>query len=273
MKPEVSLILSIYNKIDVLKLVLSSLEMQSKMNFEVILSDDGSRKESVAEINQLTNAYSFKIKHVWHEDTGWNKNAILNQAIIASETPYLIFVDGDCLLHHKFIEEHFINIQPKTILAGRRVNLSERVSAKLSADLIARGYLRGPIVRDSLFDSLKSKARDAEQGIYITNPYIKKYLNRKEKGVLGSNFSVSKDDLLAVNGFDERFKYPAAGEDSDISARLKRNGLAVKTIRNQAIQFHMYHKELPREKKRLVFFEENNAKEVTYTPFGINKEG
>ena len=97
-------------------------------------------------------------------------------------------------------------------------------------------------------------------------------LNRKEKGILGSNFSVYKDELLEINGFDERFKYPAAGEDSDIESRLRRNGLIVKTIRNQAIQFHLYHKELPREKERLVFFEENNTNSVTYTPYGIIRD-
>jgi len=272
MKPEVSIIVSIYNKIDALKLVLKSLEFQSYMNFEVILSDDGSNQKSVSQIKKLIDSYPFKIKHVWHEDTGWNKNTILNKAIVASESNYIVFVDGDCLLHYKFIEEHFINKKPKTILAGRRVNLSKKVSLKLTTDLVAQGYLKRGIVRESILDSIKSKAKDVEQGLYITSSFIAKFLNRKEKGILGSNFSVFKDELLEINGFDERFKYPAAGEDSDIESRLRRNGLIVKTIRNQAIQFHLYHKELPREKERLVFFEENNTNSVTYTPYGIIRD-
>lgn len=270
--PEIALIVSIYNKIDALKLVLSSLELQSFKNFEVILSDDGSNEDSVSLINDLIKSHSFPIKHVWHADDGWNKNAILNKSLMSTEAPYIVFADGDCLLHHKFIEEHFLNKIPKTILAGRRVNLSERVSLKLTNKRIAQGYLRRTIVFDSILDSIKSNAKDVEQGFYLNTSFIKKYLNRKEKGVLGSNFSISKDELLKINGFDERFSYPAAGEDSDIEARLRRNGLTVKTIRNQAIQFHLYHKELPRVKERLVFFEENNTNNVTYTPFGINKD-
>ncbi len=272
MKPEISLIVSIFNKIDILKLVLASLELQSFKNFEVLLSDDGSNQESVQEIATLQEGHSFTITHIWHANNGWNKNAILNKSIIASKSPYIIFIDGDCLLHLHFIKEHFKNKIPHTILAGRRVNLSQKITKKLTPQLISNGYLKSKITIQSLWQSIFSNARDAEQGIYITSIYIRRFLNRKDKGILGSNFSVFKQDLLNVNGFDERFLHPAAGEDTDIEARLRRNGLKVNTIRNQAIQYHIFHKELPRSKDRLQFLEENNANQVTYTPFGINKE-
>jgi len=272
MKPEISLIISIYNTINVLRLVLHSLEFQSFKNFEVILSDDGSTQDSVFIIKELIKLHSFTIKHVWHPDNGWNKNAILNSSILVAEAPNIVFADGDCLLHCKFVEEHFSNKRPKTILAGRRVNLSKRISLKLTTDLIDQGYLKNKIAIDSIWDSLKSEAKDVEQGFYIQIPFIRKYLNRKEKGILGSNFSVSKQELLNINGFDERFSHPAAGEDTDIEARLRRNGLTVKTIRNQAIQYHFYHEKLLRDKERLVYLDENNANKVTYTPFGIDKK-
>jgi len=272
MKPEISVIISIYNKIDILLLVLKSLEMQRYKNFEVILSDDGSNSDSISKIKELEGAYKFKIKHIWHPDNGWNKNAILNKSIMATDSQYLIFVDGDCLLHHKFIEEHLINKEPKKMLAGRRVNLSKRVSDKLTQDLITNGFLNKTIVLNSIWDSLKADAKDVEQGIFIKSPLIRRYLNRKDKGILGSNFSVEKQDLLDVNGFDERFSHPAAGEDTDIEARMRRNGLTVKTIRNQAIQYHLYHKALPRDEERLVYLDENNTNEVIFTPYGIVKD-
>lgn len=272
MKPEISIIISIYNKIDLLLLVLKSLELQTYKNFEVILSDDGSNNDSISKIKEFEMAYKFNIKHIWHPDNGWNKNAILNKSIMAADSGYIIFVDGDCLLHHKFIEEHYINKEPNKILAGRRVNLSKRVSEKLSLKLIGEGYLNNNILKGSIWDSLKADAKDVEQGIFIKSPLIRRYLNRKDKGILGSNFSVAKQDLLVVNGFDERFFYPAAGEDTDIEARLRRSGLTVKTIRNQAIQYHLYHKALPRAEERLVYLDENNANEVIFTPFGIVKD-
>jgi glycosyltransferase involved in cell wall biosynthesis len=271
MKPSISLIISVYNKIESLKLVLSSLELQSFKEFEVILSDDGSNHESVSEINDLIGSYSFTLKHVWHPDDGWKKNVILNKSILASDSSYLIFIDGDCILHHKFIQEHHLAKEIKTVITGRRVNLSKKVSTKLSNELISNGYLNSKILRESFWDSINSKARDLEQGVYIKADLVRNFLNRKDKGILGSNFSLFKQDLLDVNGFDERFVHPAAGEDTDIEARLRRNGLQVKTIRNQAVQYHLYHKQLPRNKERLVYLDENNENKITFTPFGIKK--
>ncbi len=272
MKPAISLIISIYNKIEALKLVLCSLELQTSKNFEVILSDDGSDDSSIAEINALLTSYPFTIKHIWHPNNGWNKNTILNKSIVASESPYIIFIDGDCILHAHFIEEHYLSKIKNTILAGRRVHLSQKLSDKITIPAIKGGYLNNKILKDSFWDSIGSTSRDVEQGIYIKSKLIRKFLNRKDKGILGSNFSVSKQDLLDINGFDERFLYPAAGEDTDIEARFRRNGLLVKTIRNQAIQYHLHHKELTRNKERLKYLDENNANNITFTPFGINKD-
>ena len=62
--------------------------------------------EVVKEIESIASNYSFRIKHTWHPDKGFRKNKILNQAILASESDYLIFIDSDCVPHSKFVEEH-----------------------------------------------------------------------------------------------------------------------------------------------------------------------
>ncbi len=272
MTPIISLIISIYNKTDFLKLILDSLELQTLKKFEVVLSDDGSNDSSLIEIKKMIDSYPFTIKHMWHPNDGWKKNAILNKSIIACESPYIVFIDGDCVLHPCFLEEHYLYKSPTTILTGRRVNLSKKISDKITTDSIKSNYLPKRIFLDSFWDSIWSASRDVEQGFYIKSKLIRRFLNRKEKGVLGSNFSISKRDLIDINGFDERFTHPAAGEDTDIEARLRRNGILVKTIRNQAIQYHLYHKILPRAKERLIFLDENNKNEITFTPFGIKKE-
>ena len=271
MTPIISLIISIYNKVDFLKLVLDSLEFQSLKNFEVILSDDGSNEESLAELKKLVKLYSFMIKHEWHIDDGWNKNAILNKSIIACESSYIVFIDGDCVLHSHFLEEHYLGKSTNTLLTGRRINLSKKISNNITSKSIKNGYLSSEIFLESLWDSIWSGSRDVEQGIYVKSELVRRFLNRKDKGVLGSNFSISKQNLLEVNGFDERFNFPAAGEDTDLEARLRRKGIKIKSVRNQAIQYHLFHKQLERNKERLIYLDENNANKITYTHFGINK--
>ena len=41
---------------------------------------------------------SCAVRHVWHEDEGFRKNAILNRAIATSEADFLVFIDGDVLM-------------------------------------------------------------------------------------------------------------------------------------------------------------------------------
>jgi hypothetical protein len=59
--------------------------------------------------------------------------------------------------------------------------------------------------------------------------------------MLGSNFSIAKEHLLAINGFDELYNGPGCGEDSDIQYRLSLIGITGKSLRNLAIQYHVWH--------------------------------
>ncbi len=264
-----TLILSFYNKIDVLKLVLTSLELQSEKDFEIILADDGSRNDVVDDLKSLIEESPNIIKHCWHADTGWRKNKILNQAVRESLSDYFIFVDGDCLLHEKFVAEHLKYSEKGVVLTGRRVNLSKRATVKLTDTSIRSGYLGKPILLDSFYDNIKGNGKFFEHGFYFGSSKFGTWLNRKDKGILGSNFSLNREDFYAVNGFDERFTHPAVGEDTDIEHRLIRNGCRIQTVRNRAIQYHIYHKELPREEARLKLLHENDQGEVTFTPYGI----
>jgi glycosyltransferase involved in cell wall biosynthesis len=100
-----SVIAAFYNNLHYLKLVLAGFERQTEKEFEFIIADDGSKEEVVKEIENLSPKYSFRIKHIWHPDKGFRKNKILNQALLVSESDYLIFIDSDCVPHSSFVEE------------------------------------------------------------------------------------------------------------------------------------------------------------------------
>ena len=48
-------------------------------------------------------------------------------------------------------------------------------------------------------------------------------------------------DMLKINGFDEDFEQPYYGEDTDIDRRAVLMGLEKISVRNIAIQYHMWH--------------------------------
>lgn len=269
---DVSIIISFYNDFKNLLLVLAGLERQTFKKFEIIIADDGSNQDTIDKINLLLNTSPLPMQHVWHEDKGWRKNEILNKAILASRTGYLIFIDGDCIPHSHFIEEHLKNKQKQAVLAGRRVNLSFEVSKLLSPSKVKNGLLEKRYFLLSWYYKLfLGKGSHIENGFYLNNRFILNHLNKKTRGILGSNFSIHKEDLMAVNGFDERYRLPAVGEDSDLEVRLGFNGVKIKTLKHRAIQYHLFHEKLERNTVNLEIFEKTKRNKIAYTPFGINK--
>ena len=252
--PKATLIISFYNNFPFLRLVFGGLERQTVKDFEIIIADDGSNKECKRKIIEYDNNSSLSIKHQWQKDKGWRKNRILNQAIVASKAKYLIFIDGDCIPHRAFIEEHISNSKDQTALAGRRVNLSEKVSSMLNYENVKNGCLEKRFFPIMVWD------------------IIRKNINKKDRGILGSNFSIFKKDIVNINGFDERYRSPAVGEDTDIEYRLRHNGIKIKSIKYLSIQYHLFHDKLYRPNENLDILKQTMEKKIVYTPFGIINE-
>lgn len=265
-----SVIAAFYNNIHYLKLVLAGFERQSEKNFELIIADDGSNEEIVREIESIASNYPFRIKHIWHPDKGFRKNKILNQAILASSSDYLIFIDSDCVPHSKFVEEHLRLSSENTVCTGRRVNLSKKITEILTEENVKKGFLEKNYLK-IIFDGLFGKSYDVEKGFYIENQFLRNNLNKKYRGLLGCNFSLYKKDLLDINGFDERYEAPSIGEDSDVEFRLGLNGVKVKSLNHIAVQYHLYHKLQERLQKNLDLFNKVKHSNLAYTPFGLIK--
>lgn len=265
-----SLIISFYKKIDYLKLLLVALEKQTFKDFEVIIADDGSDVTVVQEIQRISRNTPFSVTHVWQEKLGFRKNKILNTAIKTSVSDYLIFIDGDCIPHSEFIKEH-INFRKKGIcLTGRRVNLSRAITGKLTPEKIKSGYLEN-IISSLIADSIFGNSSHAEKGFYIKSNFLRNFVNKKKRGLLGCNFSIYKEDILKVNGFDERYEAPSIGEDSDVQYRLELTGVEIKSLNNIAVQYHLYHELQPRLQINLDLLEQVKSSREAFTHYGIKQ--
>ncbi len=265
-----SVIISIYNKIDFLELVLAGFEKQSFKDFEIILADDGSSLNSCHKIEKISNNISLHLTHIWQEDRGFRKNKILNRAIISAQSEILIFVDGDCIPHPEFVKEHIENLKVKGCNTGRRVNLSEKFSLLLTPEKIKRGFIESNFLL-LIKDGLLGNSFDVEKGLYFHNKFIRDLFNKKKRGLLGCNFSIHKNDLLEINGFDERYEAPSIGEDSDIQYRLELNNIRINSLNNIAIQYHLFHKLQERPQKNLDLFASVKLANTIFTPFGIQQ--
>jgi glycosyltransferase involved in cell wall biosynthesis len=73
---------------------------------EVIIADDGSTVETKNTVEEFKKICPIPIHHVWHEDNGFRLAEIRNKAIIKAQFDYIIQIDGDVILHKKFIQDY-----------------------------------------------------------------------------------------------------------------------------------------------------------------------
>lgn len=235
-----SLIISVYDNIPFLKAVLDTLPWQTERDFEVIISEDAEHPE----VAQFVSQYPFvnPVQHLTQPDTGWRKELALNRAIMAAQSDWLVFIDGDCLLHPRFMEEHIRLASDSHILAGKRLRLTPELSQRLlSGELDVRQM--PAVVRRSLLLGGRG-LKHIEEAFYLAPDSLmgRLFAGRKNRTLTGCNMSCSRQTLLRVNGFDEDYVHPATGEDADLLWRLQGIGVGIRSVRNLAVQYHLWHR-------------------------------
>ncbi len=104
---DITLIITTYNWPQALRVCLDSVVHQSMLPSEVIIADDGSTDETRLVRDRFRNDFPVPLLHVWQEDKGYRRSAILNKALRKVDSKnYVIFIDGDIILHHHFIADH-----------------------------------------------------------------------------------------------------------------------------------------------------------------------
>ena len=264
-RPDVSLVIAVYQRDDFLTLVLTSLLGQTLRNFEVIVADDGSGPAIAAVIAGFQGAFAHPILHLRHDDDGFRKTIIVNRAVTHARAPLLAFIDGDCVLHHRFLERHRHRRRPGLVLAGRRVMFDRVLTERLTVeDVRARR-----IERHSFWWRHAGRI-DRWNGFYLPLLHRARNLRRRDYELVGSNFSVHRDDFFRVNGYDERI-IGRGLEDNNLRARFLNSGIAVGTITREALQYHLFHTADPMPHSR-EFIERYRWIGETRTPHGIEKE-
>jgi hypothetical protein len=83
------------------------------------------------------------------------------------------------------------------------------------------------------------------KAVRLPLPVVKR--GRKQRGILGCNLGIWRQDLIAVNGYDETFT-GWGREDADLGNRLYHLGRDRKFVYGRAIIYHLNHPEVSRER-------------------------
>jgi glycosyltransferase involved in cell wall biosynthesis len=230
---KLSLVISTYNRPEALAKSFAGVTRQNRLPDEVLIADDGSKQATRDLIEAWTRSQPFPVKHVWHADDGFRKTAILNKTVLAAGGDYLVFTDGDCVPHPKFVSDHATLAEPGFWVQGRRCFVGEGFVSEFEPG-------RAPVWRWML----AGKITGAAKGIRWPLPIIRR--DTQQRGIIGCNMAFWRNDLIAVNGFDEDYSGWGVGEDSDIGTRLYNLGRRRKFVYGRAITFHLNHPQLPR---------------------------
>ena len=132
----------------------------------------------------------------------------------ASRAPYLLFLDGDCILPPDHVAVHLLRRRPGVVMAGHFARLDEPTSARIDD----RGHVRGEFCEPGFgrrtpavtVQGLDRKSRLYNGCGHPTKPKL-----------FGNNIGIWRTDYERVNGYDENFEGWGC-EDDDLRLRLRR---------------------------------------------------
>lgn len=250
---QASVLIATYNQPEFLRRTLLGMARQTTDAYEIVICDDGSGPEIGAVLDEWRGTYKTELRRVTQEDRGFRKCRILNAGIRESRTDYLIFLDADCIPHRGFVEAHLRCRREGAYLVGRRVQLSARYTDRLTDRAVLAGCVQN-VWLAGLPDAFTGKLRHLEAAVR-TPHWWWRLAGARPLALKGCNFSCWKSDMQAINGFDEEFVTPSAGEDTDVERRFLLLGLQSVSVKHRALCYHQYHPLLPRGTEGLARYE------------------
>ena len=253
------LIVTTYNWPEALHLTLASVARQTLPPDDIVVADDGSGP-ATRRVIEHWRAAGLPLTHVWQEDEGFRLARSRNRAIAATDADYIVLIDGDMILHPRFVADHVRCARPDWFIQGARPQLSATVTSQL--------------LRDGAVPNIGPFAAGLQRRAYaMRSPMLSRMFSRTKDtlgGVQGCNQSFWRSHAVRVNGYDERFT--AWGpEDREFVARLLHLGIRRRYVRHLAIAFHLHHTSrapgAPNPFDRLL--QETLAQRATWTEQGL----
>jgi GT2 family glycosyltransferase len=267
---QTELIIATYNNPRSLALCLESVRAQKVLPQSIAFADDGSRDETRAVIDGFA-VPGVTVRHVWHPDDGFRKCEILNKAIASSGAEYLIFIDGDVMMHPGFIARHLTCARRGRYMTGSLIRLDQAATDAVTGDMVQRGQVfdRSWLRRVGAIDRVSTWLKTSPLPLPVMA--LLDRLSPVRASLCGANASAFRDEIVAVGGYDQRMVYGA--EDKELGARLANNGTRGAHLRYTAPLVHLDHKrgyvtEEGRARNRAILTATRQGG-VTFTEYGI----
>lgn len=257
-----SLIITTYNWVEALDLVLQSVLQQSVKPHEIVIADDGSDGRTLDLIETYQTRSELCIIHSWQKDKGFRAAKSRNKAIAKASGDYIVLIDGDMILHERFIEDHINRAEKGFFIQGSRALLSEDKSLTVVKN------------RQIHFSPFENGISNRENSIHLP-VFLSRLFSKKRnylRGIKTCNLSFYRKDCIKVNGFNESFE-GWGREDSEFIVRMLNSGIHRNTVKFNTIQYHLWHQENARQylEKNELLLKQSLDKQKSWCSLGIDQ--
>jgi len=252
----ITLAITTHARADALARVLACVRAQTRTPDELIVAEDGEDPVTAAVVSRYAAAPeggAAAPRHLRQPHHGFRVARLRNLAIAAATGDYIVFVDGDMLLHPRFIEDHARCARRGRWTQGVRVPLDAATTRTMLAgvgDAAGDGVggdapaLPGPFSRGRF---------GVRRAALWHSPGLQRVLRGPGAALLAvksCNQGFWRSDLLQVNGFDERFE-GWGPEDKELCARLGHAGVRRQALLGGGIACHLHHPPAPRDRRAI----------------------
>ena len=241
--PELSIVISVYNRRDSLYLVLCALDKARahyEEPFEVVVVDDGSTDDAVGAMEAFVD--KFALQYYWQPHYGFRAGTVYNKGCMIAHGRNLLLMDADILVTPESLA-HLCNIikaNPEVIVAGSydwllpmRIRPRDIYGAweKVVAGTLPPVEIVG-----------KPKGIIGTDPRYVSNSHL--FEGERPQAqfaaiLFAGLLSFPREKFLALGGFDERM-VGHGGQDCELSIRAQQADC--RTIFSRRVHgYHMYH--------------------------------
>lgn len=237
-KEKISVIVTLYNRLEYARNMILSLSNQTLMIDELIFADDGSKEDVVDVIKDLIAECPFEIKYVYQEDIGFRLARSRNNGARIATGEFLIFLDQDVIMPDNFIEKIYIARKKKRIISSRGILSYEWQKEKIQMELNQERSFSE--IYNIVTLGQKNEIKKIMKKDILYRALYKLKLRTRGAKIVGLIFALYKEDYITINGFDDNYK-GWGKEDDDFGNRFFKYGGETYPILFEKFPIHMYH--------------------------------
>ena len=262
-----SVIIPVYNYLDLLEKCLFSVYRQAVQPDEIILSDDGSEEDIIGFFQVQKEKTSIPMILVRQEHQQFRAARVRNNGVSVCNSEILAFLDQDIIIPKNYLLSIKNELTIGRFLSGYPVRLSKDQTEKLTFEMIEQNNWNAILTEAQKKKIIKQYRKDYLS--YMAFRYL--HIGQHGAKLRGGISAIFKSDLELINGYDENY-IGWGNEDDDLGRRLQALGRSGYNFVRSQIPLHLYHTHYHNQGERKnAIYSERCKKKISHRNYKCQK--